>query len=269
MKDDVFKCFCSRWIYRCTYDHEEQPPPLHVNVIVISVMPQLTVKQSKIGWENGDTAMRKFHGGHLIHDAKQKKYYIEREQAPLDQAPDGIPTLSDWKLRTNSFGGGVVDGSVNGALLELKNGMKDGNQNQVVVNNVITKANDVEYGNVIEDASGNKFYLRDDIAYRDATAMPNAPKGVPTLKDVMIIGTRLFARIFNDAYDGNKNGEYIEIKMGWENGDTAMRKFHGGHLIHDAKQKKYYIEREQESWPPHVSPKTARNARTRLPIVGD
>ena len=48
-----------------------------------------------------------------------------------------------------------------------------------------------------------------------------------------------------------------------------MRKFHGGHLIHDAKQKKYYIEREQESWPPHVSPKTALNARARLPSVGD
>eukprot|EP01082_Thalassiosira_pseudonana_P005875 g5712.t1.2.5e174189 g5712 g5712.t1 contig2:1134797-1136743(+) len=189
--------------------------------------------------------------------------------APLDEAPDGIPTLSDWKLHTNSFGGVVVDGLVNGAPSELKNGVKDGNQNQVVVNNVITKANDVEYGNVIEDASGNKFYLRDDIAYRDATAMQNAPKGVPTLKDVMMIGTRLFARIFNDAYDGNKNGEYIEIKMGWENGDTAMRKFHGGHLIHDAKQKKYYIEREQESWPPHVSPKTALNARARLPSVGD
>ncbi len=93
--------------------------------------------------------------------------------APLEEAPDGIPTLSDWKLHTNSFGGVVVDGLVNGAPLELKNGMKDGNQNQVVVNNVITKANDVEYGNVIEETSGNKFYLRDDIAYRDATAMPN------------------------------------------------------------------------------------------------
>jgi hypothetical protein len=93
--------------------------------------------------------------------------------APLDEAPDGIPTLSDWKLHTNSFGGVVVDGLVNGAPLELKNGMKDGNQNQVVVNNVITKANDVEYGNVIEETSGNKFYLRDDIASRDATAMPN------------------------------------------------------------------------------------------------
>jgi hypothetical protein len=67
--------------------------------------------------------------------------------------------------------GVVVDGSVIGAPSELKNGMEDGNQ--VVANNVIEKADDVEYGSVIGDASGNKFFLRDDIASRDVTEMQN------------------------------------------------------------------------------------------------
>jgi hypothetical protein len=45
----------------------------------------------------------KNHSSHII----VVVFWVMDPIAPLDEAPDGIPTLTDWKFQKNSVGGGV------------------------------------------------------------------------------------------------------------------------------------------------------------------
>jgi hypothetical protein len=172
----------------------------------------------------------------------------------MDEAPDGIPTLSDWKFQKNSVGGGIVKGTANGELVSFG-----------------VKSQDVQYGNVIQDSSGNKYFLRDDFAFRDLTVMPQAP-GVPTLKQSHIRDGKLYANIYNDRYDGHNDGEQVEIETNWREPDTPAKGstvIDGGHLVKDTIGRTYYVEREIALLPPQLNTRWAIETRRRLPSVGN
>jgi hypothetical protein len=172
----------------------------------------------------------------------------------MDEAPDGIPTLSDWKFQKNSVGGGIVKGTAKGELVSFG-----------------VKSQDVQYGNVIQDSSGNKYFLRDDFAFRDLTVMPQAP-GVPTLKQSHIRDGKLYANIYNDRYDGHNDGEQVEIETNWREPDTPAKGstvIDGGHLVKDTRGRTYYVERKIALLPPQLNTRWAIEARRRLPSVGN
>jgi hypothetical protein len=174
--------------------------------------------------------------------------------APLDEAPDGIPTLSDWKFQKYSVGGGIVEGLANGMPVSFG-----------------VKSQEVQYGNVIQDSLGNKYFLRDDFAFRDVAVMPQAP-GVPTLKQSYIREGKLYANIYNDRYDGHNDGEEVEIETNWKEPDvnaTGSTAIDGGHLVKDTIGRTYYVEREIALLPPQLNTSWTMGARRRLPSVGN
>lgn len=191
---------------------------------------------------------------------------------PLDEAPEGVPTMDDWKWHNTDTNfpnrhAGSVDGYVDGKYTRSELIFLN-NQNDTTI----------IYGSVVEDmpswtekggAKPQKYFLRDDIAYHEATALNEAPKGVPTLREPWFGGTKLYVKMYNDVYDNNTDGSFVEIPMGWKTGDETMRKFYGGHLITDTKGRMYYMENEAKLWPPHYSARDAIAARKRLPSIGE
>ena len=128
----------------------------------------------------------------------------------------------------------------------------------------------VGFGTVVEDEAGQTFFLRDDFVFRKAKSMPSAPERVPTLKDSYINGTTLYAKIYNDTYDGRKDGDRVEITTYWRQpSDNTMKNRMGGQLIQSADRRTYYIERYQALLRPHLSSADYMSIRERLPAVGE
>jgi len=202
---------------------------------------------------------------------------------PLDVAPHNIPTLSDWKKKeynlidpkTSQVVRDVnVEGTISGLPEEGFHGKKNGDHK--TTGTLVTDNYDyfqgihgVAYGNVVENEQGDKYFLRDDFAFRDAVPMANAPGGVPTLKDSYMNGTILHATIYNDRYYGKKDGELVEIETNWRESPTEMKTILGGHLMLSREGQTFYVEREQALWPPHLSSEELMTIRKRLPLVGD
>ena len=186
--------------------------------------------------------------------------------APLDEAPNAT-TLTNWKYHhtSNTRGvmlGGKVDGWINNTYVRSD-----------IINEMTTTTNTtkvLQYGTVVEDIRRQKFFLRDDIAYYESTAMNTPPSNtIPTLKDPWFAGTKFYATIYNDTYDNNTDGTFLQIHMNWTNGDKALRTFYGGHVITDIKGRMYYIENEARSWPKRILARDAIAARMRLPSNDD
>jgi len=176
---------------------------------------------------------------------------------PLDEAPEGVPTMGDWRFHKNGDigNGGIIDGTIDGKF---------------TTRFVFTQPDDepFSYGRVVKDHMRKQFFLRDDIAFHEAQALHEAPPGIPTLKDPWFAKSQMYVRIYNDTYDHNTDGQFMPIPMGWQIGDEKMRKFAGGSLITDINGREYYVEFEPELWPRRISGKDSAEARRRLPSVG-
>jgi len=220
---------------------------------------------------------------------------------PLDVAPIDIPTLSNWKLHVYNMvdkqtGLAVKDVHVEGTISGLPsnnytsssfNGKKIRNGDRITTGSLITTnnidyiqgVNGVQYGNVIIDEYGSKYYLRNDFAFRDAVQMKQAPPfGVPTLNNTYIKNGMLYGTIYNDNISNKKNGEHVVVKTNWKEyppssegrGSSRMKNTLGGHLMTSSIDRQtYYIQGEYELWPPHLSTYESMNIRRRLPHVGD
>lgn len=170
-----------------------------------------------------------------------------------------------------------IEGTVTGLPATGYNGTRNGDH---ISTGALVLENDdyfqgvhgVAYGNVVIDGKGNRYFLRDDFAFRDAVPMAHAPVTVPTLKNSYFInGTILRATIYDDTYDGNVDGTQIEIKTNWRELSTKIeaKTLLGGHLMLSSDRRTYFVETERALWPPHLSPEQSMAIRRRLPSLDD
>ena len=187
---------------------------------------------------------------------------------PLDQAPEGIRTMINWKYHSSKFG--PATGMVDGYILD---NTREVPHKQYVKSDIILmgQRNDtvLQYGTVVEDIKQHKYFLRHDIAHLEETAQSIAPPGMPTVKEPWFAGKELYVRIYNDVYDNNKDGTFMPINMGWQIGDEKMRVFYGGHVITDTMGRKYFVENEARLWPRRYLAKDSMAARRRLPSMDE
>jgi len=202
---------------------------------------------------------------------------------PLDYAPEGIPTLSDWTKkeykRVDSKTGELsplvyVEGTITGLPEEPFRGKKNGDSIELgpltTERDYFQGIHGVAYGNVVEDELGMNYFLQDTFAFRDAVPMASAPPGVPTLKYSYINGTSLFATIYNGTYFyGKKDGERVKIRTHWRESPLDTKTTLGGHLMLSTNGQTFYVEREQALWPPYLSSEELMSIRKRLPAVGE
>ena len=76
--------------------------------------------------------------------------------------------------------------------------------------------------------------------------------------------------IYNDMYHERENKTRVCIDVDWERDENRpLNGVHGGHVVQDRKQRKYFLEKEQALWPKRLSLKEAREARERLPTTSE
>ena len=238
-----------------------------------------------------------------IPDSKDDGGEKDDPALPLDVAPYGIPTLSEWKehvyiidSQTNRV---RIEGTISGILNDTKKEYRDvydkqtkKNGERITTGDIITQnkkdpyqgIHGVSYGNVVTDVFNNTYYLRDDFAFRELVEMPQAPGGVATLRNTSYIPNdgsssssststvTLVGTIYNDYMGGRKDGQRVEIQTNWKEApiDAAAHKTQfGGHLMQSVDGQTYYVEREYALWPPHLTVEESMAARRRLPTVGE
>ncbi|KAL9186857.1 hypothetical protein ACHAXT_010577 [Thalassiosira profunda] len=184
---------------------------------------------------------------------------------PLDGPPKGSGEMRNWKDQPtkipNTF---VVSGMID--ALGWNGGEK------FARSDIVFRAKDaptLTYGSLVKDIRNVVYFLRDDIAYREKTALPAAPPGIPTIKEPFFSGASLYGRVYNDTYNNEPDGQFIPIPMDWKNGDMKMRSFSGGHLFNDTRGRVYFLENDHKLWPPHYLAKDIMAARSRLPAIGE
>ena len=181
---------------------------------------------------------------------------------PLDEPPEGVPVMPDWRFHNAANVGsikmGVIDGTINGLKAEPRFVDMTSDPNETFA-----------YGTVVTDVNNHRFFLRDDVAYQESTAMVRAPPGVPTLKEPWFAKEQMYARIYNDTYDNKEDGTFMNVPMDWKMGDAKWRAFHGGSLIVDKQNRTYFVEYEAKDWPRRFRGKDSLEARRRLPSVED
>mmetsp|Transcript_9579 Transcript_9579/g.17227 ORF Transcript_9579/g.17227 Transcript_9579/m.17227 type:complete len:432 (-) Transcript_9579:435-1730(-) len=202
---------------------------------------------------------------------------------PLDFAPPGTRTLSNWTWHVTGFvkGGVKVDdtqikGVLSGLPKEGWHGKKNGQDKTTLP---LVDGKDAifygAYGSVFTDNAGNMWFLRDDFAWRDALDMPpeDIPNNVPIIQDSLLRGGVLH---------GTVDGEAVEIRTNWRDPSDSqvlsllvpttpaeIETLHGGHMLKDVNGKQYYVVRDKMLWPPHLSAKQLTEIRRRLPSVAD
>lgn len=185
--------------------------------------------------------------------------------APMDEPPDGVAALRDWRVMH-----GKIRGKKRAQLVGLIEGGGTKNGTYVVTGAIREADEDIVFGNVVRDDRGERYFLRDDSTkYQDPDrVMSRAPDGVPTLKGVQVRGSKLYATIYNDTYGEphRADGEYTHIRL---HPKLKRELLKSGNVIQDAQGKKYFIENEQLLWPPHVKASEALRARRELPALSD
>jgi len=174
---------------------------------------------------------------------------------PTDEAPEGVPTLCDWDRLEGRNKRKLV-----GTLCHTGDPLRDGLK---MTTGDIVHNTEKYPGTVVTDDKGEKYFLRDDVTYRDEVALHEAPRGMPTLKEYQDQHGGVNGYIYNDGH--HKDGKEVTIPMLFNENST----FHGGHIMISAKTgRKFYLEREQALWPPHLPVEETLAARRRLPSVG-
>ena len=186
-------------------------------------------------------------------------------------------------LRLRYFGRPVrIEGTISGLPAEGWHGKRNGDHKKtgslkVDSADYLRGPNGIAYGNVVVAASGGeRYFLRDEHAWRTATEMKGAPPGVVVLRNSTVSNGTLRARMFRNPasnatdIDVFEDGDPIEFETNWREAPVRLRTMYGGHLVHSAppNSKTYYVEREHMLWPPHVSPRGWLDMRRRLPPVG-
>eukprot|EP00957_Ditylum_brightwellii_P159490 12140610-Ditylum_brightwellii.AAC.1 len=95
---------------------------------------------------------------------------------------------------------------------------------------------------------------------------------MPTLKHVLATDSKLCGKIFNDVYNENGDGSLVCLTVDWEAPENEQKKtniFHGGYVVEDLQQRKYFWEKEQALWPKRLAVEDAKEARERLPRVDE
>lgn len=128
------------------------------------------------------------------------------------------------------------------------------------------------YGSIFLDEAGNRWFLRDDFAFRDAIEM--SPEvalklgHLPIVKNSVVKGNTLHGTIYN-SNDNQKDGESVEIHTNWREAPATIKTVHGGHILKDLNGQPYYVERDTMLWPPHLSTAQLTDIRKRLPTVSE
>lgn len=163
---------------------------------------------------------------------------------------------------------GIISGIPDNGFLGKKNG-EAVQTGKLITNNFdyYRQKPQVNYGIVVEDEFGEKYFLRDDFLFRQAKPMSKAPKDIPTLKDSFMNGTILYAAIYNDKLHGKKDGSRVKIHTNWREPPVRVINHMGGQLMRSDRGT-YYLEREQSLWPPLLSSENLTSIRERLPMVG-
>ncbi len=202
---------------------------------------------------------------------------------PLDWAPPGMPVLNNWTWHVAGLvrdGVQVTETTVSGVLSGLPeegwHGKRNGEAKTTLP--LIDGKDDIfygAYGSIFTDTAENRWFLRDDFAWRDAwdVSPEQVPEGVLAVKNSSVRGGILHGTI---------DGDPVEIRTNWRDmadlqaqhllmpaSPVEMKTIHGGHMIKDVNGKQYYVERDTMLWPPHLSTRQSLEARTRLPTVAD
>ena len=178
---------------------------------------------------------------------------------PLEKAPDGIPTVMDWDTEDRS----TIDGWIFN--------QSDASTRNVSIGPFISQA-PIRASAVVTDMNGNSYFLRDDKAVRDLAAMDLPPEPMPTFKHVLYTDTGVCGDIYGDIYNGEEDEEWVCVDVDFETPYDQQKKKnigHGGYVIEDEENRKYFLEKEQVSWPKRLTLKEAKVARERLPRVGE
>lgn len=178
---------------------------------------------------------------------------------PVEKAPDGIPTLMDWTWDSSE---GVIEGWIDTLSSPTK-----------VATGSLVSQMQIQPGGVVTDSTGDSYYLRDDRAVRDLDALDQPPEPMPILKYVMADSDdKLCGEIFNDVYDEKWDELWVCFEVDWEAPENEQKKtniFHGGYVVEDLQQRKYFLEKEQALWPKRLAVEDAKDARERLPRVDE
>jgi len=189
----------------------------------------------------------------------------EEPDFPTDEAPDGIPTLIDW---TFYFGKDKTEGSLHGWVINHTSAHPYPYE---VDTESLISLSQVQPGGIVTDLIGNSYFLRDDRAIRDSTALDQPPDPMPTLKYVEEESDdEVCGEIYGDMYDDYEDGEEVCIEVDVESPGDGLKTsganfIHGGHVVEDIKHRRYFLEKEQALWPKRLAVKDAKEARERLP----
>ena len=145
----------------------------------------------------------------------------------------------------------------------------------------------VQPGGLVTDITGHRFFLRDDRAARDLTALDLPPETMPILKyfyyeevgddDVDGGEDQICGEIYNDIYDAADDETWVCIKVDLRaTGDERNKSdvngviyggigIQGGHVVEDLQHRRYFLEKEQAFWPKRLPFKEAKNARNDCP----
>lgn len=199
---------------------------------------------------------------------------------PLDAAPDGVQVLSNWTWSRRAIrgtDGNVIDATmVEGVISNLPDegwhGLTNGKHKKTLpLNNTDDEIFYGAYGSIFTDEAGNKWFLRDDYAFRDAIDMsPQEAREMklPIIKNSYIKGKILYGTMHSD---GKEIGEKVEIGTNWREAPKpiVIKAYMGGHTMRDLSGNLFYVERDTLLWPPHLSTRELIDIRKRLPTVAD
>mmetsp|Transcript_12895 Transcript_12895/g.21127 ORF Transcript_12895/g.21127 Transcript_12895/m.21127 type:complete len:607 (+) Transcript_12895:42-1862(+) len=181
---------------------------------------------------------------------------------PTEKAPDGIPTLMDWTW----YKGGSEEGWLDGWINNMSS------PTYITTESLVSRTQ-LQPGGVVTDWAGNSYYIQDDRALRDLEALDEPPEEMPILTYTMVDSEdNICGEIVNDIYEDRWDEEWVCIEVDWEAPKDDQKKkniFHGGHVVEDLQHRKYFLEKEQTFWPKGLSIKKAKEARERLPKVGE
>ena len=138
---------------------------------------------------------------------------------PLDAPPEGVPMLSNWTWLVEGYtdvhGKRTVETKVKGTLTNLPpggfQGHKDGDFKRTLP--LVASKDDIfygAYGSVFTDKGNNRWFLRDDFAFRDAIDMTPeeaARQKIPIILESSIEGNTLRGKV--------ESGIPVEMPTNW------------------------------------------------------
>mmetsp|Transcript_18255 Transcript_18255/g.39446 ORF Transcript_18255/g.39446 Transcript_18255/m.39446 type:complete len:656 (+) Transcript_18255:76-2043(+) len=199
---------------------------------------------------------------------------------PLDAAPEGVPTLSNWtwsvkgfvNMTGNKIDQTFVEGVLSGLPPEGWHDKRNGQHKKTLP--LVNKSEEIfygAYGSVFHDEAGNRWFLRDDYVFRDAIDItPEEAKkswNLSIVKNSFIKGNILHGTVYNNGK--RKDGESVEIHTNWRESPVEIKTLNGGHIMNDLKGQTFYVERDTMLWPPHLSTAQLTDIRKRLPTVAE